>query len=49
MRQAEADTWYSSMTNLFSRKRLVDPRFTARQLARDKGARRTDVPGAVAP
>ena len=41
--------WYSNMTSLFSRKRLVDLRFTARQLARDKGARRTHVPGAVAP
>ena len=41
--------WYSNMTSLFSKKRLVDLRFTARQLARDKGARRTDVPGAVAP
>ena len=40
--------WYSNMTRLFSRKRLVDLRFTARQLARDRGARRTHVPGAVA-
>jgi hypothetical protein len=41
--------WYSNMTTLFSKKHLVDLRFTARQLARDKGARRTHVPGAVAP
>ena len=41
--------WYSNMTSLFSKKRFVDLRFTARQLARDKGARRTRVPGAMAP
>jgi acyl-homoserine-lactone acylase len=41
--------WYSNMTKLFSKKRWVDLRFTARQLARDTGARRTSVPGAVAP
>jgi hypothetical protein len=37
------------MTRLFSKKQLVDLRFTARQLARDKGGRRTHVPGAMAP
>ena len=41
--------WYSNMTSRFSKKHLVDLRFTARQLARDKGARLTHVPGAVAP
>jgi acyl-homoserine-lactone acylase len=41
--------WYSNMTKLFSKKQWVDLRFTPRQLAKDKGARRTDVPGAVAP
>jgi hypothetical protein len=37
------------MTSLFSKKHLVALRFTARQLARDKGAHRIHVPGAVAP
>jgi acyl-homoserine-lactone acylase len=41
--------WYSNMTSLFSKKHLVALRFTAGQLARDKGAHRTHVPGAVAP
>jgi len=41
--------WHSHMTSLFSKKQLVELRFTARQLATDKGARRTHVPGAVAP
>ena len=41
--------WYSNMTKLFSKKQWVDLRFTPRQLAKDTGARRTEVPGAVAP
>jgi hypothetical protein len=39
----------SNMTSSFTKKHLVDLRFTARQLARDKGARRSHVPGGVAP
>ena len=41
--------WYANLTRLFSKKRWVELRFTARELARDTGARRTHVPGAVAP
>jgi acyl-homoserine-lactone acylase len=36
--------WYANMTRLFSDKRWVRLRFTARELARDRGARRTRLP-----
>jgi acyl-homoserine-lactone acylase len=41
--------WYANMTTLFSRKRWVPMRFTARALARDRGAMRINVPGAASP
>jgi acyl-homoserine-lactone acylase len=36
--------WFANQTGLFSRKRWVPMRFTAAQLARDRGARRTKLP-----
>ena len=39
--------WFSNMTALFSRKRWVPMRFTPRDLAADRAARRTNVPGAT--
>jgi len=38
--------WFANMTELFSSKRWVPMRFTRRELAADRGARRTNVPGA---